>query len=507
MYETFMYTLRAFFGIGTLRVTLAGCLGIAVIVFAAMLSSAFREGLAAYKRRSDWRGALAAALCGVFKFLLIFLMIRLAITALVFQAGLFERQHGRVTEKNRSAVLMKWGYPHEQKEMSVSHTRKRIWVTRRLYVKGQPEYSDYYWKDEEKPPQLRQGKRPKILGTTEEVRHVAVNQKSIIAADIDIVLRNMPRKLGNANYAGYGDKWDLRYTVANKSEFETSALMSFPLPAKTGLFDEMQLRVNGTNLLQKARVQDSRLTWKVKMPAGSTNRVEVGYKSRGLEFLRYIPRRMTPTGHYRVSMSVQGIPPDKLDYPIGSMPPKENIDNLGASPYTLTWKLDNALTSYDIGIKLPDAEQPEYYFSRLLRESPAGLIFLVVLLGMTRIMLRRPVRPELLAILGAAYSLHYTFMGRLADLLPGFVWPFVISSATVAIVVIWFRLRDREPSLMRVTDIVIFLVIIVLYPLAITDKDTTSFWMQLLYLGALVHVCVLLISRSSSWPSPRPGAP
>jgi len=44
----------------------------------------------------------------------------------------FEQQHGRITQKNRSAVLMKWGYPHEQKELTVSHTRKRIWVTRHV---------------------------------------------------------------------------------------------------------------------------------------------------------------------------------------------------------------------------------------------------------------------------------------------------------------------------------------------------------------------------------------
>jgi len=498
MYETFMYTLRAFFGVGVLRVTLACSLGVVVIVFAAMLSPAFREKFAQLKRQGNWRGALAGILSGIFKFLLVFLTARLLITALVYQAGLFERQHGRITEKNRSAVLMKWGYPHEQKEMSISHTRKRVWVTRRLYVKGQPEYSDCYWKDEEKEPLRREGKRPKIVGTTEETRHVPVTQKSIVAADINVDLKNVPRKLGNANYAGYEDRWTLKYTIANKSEFDTKARMSFPLPAKTGLFDEMCLRVNGTNLLEKAAVQNSRLTWSVGTPARSTNIVEIGYHSRGLEYLRYIPRRMTQTGHYRVSMSVNGIPRDKLDYPIGSMPPRENIDGLGSPPYRLTWKLDNALTSYDIGIKLPDAEQPEYCFARLLRESPAGLIFLVVLLGLSRIMLRRPVRPELIAVLAAAYGLHYTFMGRLAELLPGFVWPFAISAAVMTAIVTWFRLRDTEWLPARILDCVIFVVIVVLYPLAIADKDSTSFWMQLLHMTALVHICVLLVARRAA---------
>ena len=493
-----MHTLRAFFGIGVLRVVLSFSLGIVVIVFAAMLGPAFREWLAKTKRTVGWQGSAAGSACGVFKFLLIFLLLRLFITALGFQAAVFEQQHGRLTEKNRSAVLMKWGYPHEQKEMSVSHTRKRVWVTRQLFVRGKGDMSDSYWKDEVLPPRTVGGKRPKIVGTKEEIRFVPVIQKSIRSADIEVTLKNSPRKLGNANYAGYEDVWRLKYVIANESEFDTTANMSFRLPAKTGLFDEMVLSVDGKDILPDAKVHNSSLMWNVEMPARSQAAVTVGYHSRGLEYLRYIPKRMTQTGHYRFLMTLHGIPPDKLDYPIGSMPPKENIDDLGPGPYTLTWKLDNALTSYDIGIRLPDAEQPEYVFARLLRQSPSGLIFLVVLLAVTRIMLRQPVRPELVAILCTAYGLHYTFMGRLADFLPGFIWPFTLSAATISVIIAWFRFKDDERPILRVMDIVIFVIVVVLYPLAIVDKETTSFWMQLLYLSSLIHVCLLLIANRIS---------
>lgn len=498
MYEELMHTLRAFFSSGILRTTLVLSLGIVVIVFAALLSPAFRERLRDARSRGGWRGGSIGLASGIFKFLLVFLLVRFFITALVFQAKIFEQQHGRVTEKNRSAVLMKWGCSHEQRELSVSHTRKRTWVTRQLFVKGEGERSDSFWLDEESDPQFVGGRRPKIVGRKEEIRDVPVKQESIVRADIDVVLKNSPRTLGNANYAGYEDGWSLAYVVANRSEFDTTAHMSFPLPAKTGLFDQMRLELDGTNILPDAEVRDSRLFWRADMPAGSTKTVGIGYQSRGLEFLRYIPKRMTQTGHYRVSMTLHGIPPDKLDYPIGSMPPVEKIEDIRAAPYALTWKLDNALTSYDIGVKLPDAEQPDYHFARLLHESPPGLIFLFVLLALSRILLRQPVRPEFMAILGTAYALHYTFMGRLADLLPGFALPFVISSTAIGLVIAWFRLKDCEPRLLRVLDSIVFLVVIVLYPLAIVDKDITSFWMQLLYLLALVHVCTLLVSRRFS---------
>jgi hypothetical protein len=496
-----MHTLRAFFGHGFLNLVLTSSIGIVIIVCAAMLTSTYRQWLARMKSDVTWRGPACGLGCGVFKFLFIFLLLRLFITGLGFQATIFERQHGRLTEKNRSAVLMKWGYPHEQKELSVSHTRKRTWVTRQLYIKGQADFADSLWKDETAPPRMIKGKRPKIVATKEEIKSVSVPQKSIHSADIQVTVNDSPRKLGNANYAGYEDIWRFEYVIENKSKFPTTAHMSFQLPAKTGLFDEMALTAGNTDVLPSARVSSSSLSWDVEMPAESTIPVTIGYHSRGLEYLRYIPKRMTQTGHYRLSMTMNGIPADKLDYPIGSMPPKEDIADLKSSPYTLTWKLDNALTSYDIGVRLPDAEQPEYYFARLLRQSPMGLIFLVALLTVTRIMLRQPVRLELMAIMAVAYSLHYTFMGRLADFLPGFIWPFAISTAIMFLVIAWFRSRDNDRPIVRFFDIAIFTVVIILYPLAMADSETTSFWMQLLYLASLVHVCSLLVAGRLARPS------
>ena len=61
----------------------------------------------------------------LFALMLLFIYTRLFITAVSMQAAGFERAHGRITERNRSAVLMKWGHPHEQQELRVEQTRKR----------------------------------------------------------------------------------------------------------------------------------------------------------------------------------------------------------------------------------------------------------------------------------------------------------------------------------------------------------------------------------------------
>jgi len=494
MYETLMHTLRSFFGAGVMMKSLIVSLIVTIVVLAANACPGFRTSLARMREGGGWRGVLAGIGAGIFKFLLIFLLTRFFITALSYQSRLFGQQHGRVTDRNRSAVLMKWGYPHEQREITVSHTRKRTWVTRQLKLNDKDKriISESFWEDEEFPVQAVDGQMPAIVSVKEEVKDYAVEQKSIVSADVEIELRDNPRRLGNANYAGYDDLWRLKYVVANESQWRTTAHMSFALPARNGLFDEMYLRVDEKDCLDRTKSDGKAVRWNVTMPPGSTARVEIGYRSRGLEHLRYIPRRMSQTGHYRVAVTVDGIPPEKLDYPIGSMPPAEELSDITAMPYTLTWKLDNALTSYDIGIKLPVAEQPEYHFARLLAEAPVGLVLLFVLLTMPRIILGRPVRPELITVLGAGYCLHYTFMGRLADVLPGFLWPFGVSAAVLIAVIGWLRINDDEPLLSRAIEVAAFVFLVVLYPLAVVDAETTALWMQLFYLGILTLCCVLL---------------
>ncbi len=502
MYETLMHTLRIFFGSGLLRLSLSISLGISIAVLAAYISPAFRTSLTRMKEREGWRCTLTTLGAGVFKFLLLFLLTRLFITTLAFQATNFDQQHGRITERNRSAVLMKWGYPHEQHELKVAHTRRRTWVTRQLRVmdgKKQRVLSESFWHDQEPPVQAVDGKLPTIISVKEEQKDVAVAQKSVVSADIDINVRNNARSLGNANYAGYEDTWQLRYVVTNRTQWQTTANMSFPLPAKTGLFDQMYIRLDSVDVLDSAKSDHSSIRWTTTMRPGTSCIVEIGYRSRGLEHLRYIPKRMSQTGHYRVTMSIDGVPPHKLDYPIGSMPPAENIAAITEPPYALTWKLDNALTSYDIGIKLPAAEQPAYHFAKLLAEAPVGLVLLLLLLTVPRIILNKRVRPELAVILGVGYCLHYTFMGRIADVIPGFILPFGISATILVTIVALFRLSDSDWRFLRVHDAIVFAFTAVLYPMAIVDADRTALWMQFFYLTVLMHCCILLVCCRIPW--------
>ena len=495
MYETLMHTLRRFVGVGLLRWALVGAMGLIVLGLAAYASGAFRTWLERSRERGGWRAGLVATGTGLFKLLVVFVLMRGLIVAMVFQAERFEHQHGRITERNRSAVLMKWGRPHEQRELSVWHTRKRVRETRQLKLPGEKGkvVSQTYWQDERPPVQAVEGEMPTVISVHTEDVDVSVEQKSIVSADIDITVVNNPRTLGGANYAGYDDTWSMKYVVANRSSMATTAHFYFPLPAEAGNFDRMVLTVDGKDILDRAQGEDAGLAWTLPMRANSQVTVEIGYRSRGLEHLRYIPRRMSQTGHYRVAMTIHGIPPHRLDYPIGSMPPEQKLTDVSGDPYTLTWTLDNALTSYDIGVKLPVAEQPAYHIATLLNEAPVGLLLLAVVLILPRVVAGTRVSLGVIGLLSAAYYLLYTFMGRLADLMTGFAGPFLIASAVLIAIVAFFRMKDRGTGFLACQDSVWFAALAVLYPLAIVDPYRTAFWMQLFYIAILVYVGLLSI--------------
>jgi hypothetical protein len=502
MYEALMQTLRAFMGYGLLRNTLFAAMALIVIVLIAHSSISFRKKLAEANQKRGFKGILSDIINGLFKLSFLLVLIRLMMVALNYQSATFSREHGRITEKNRSAILMKWGMPHEQNEISVTQKRKRIWVTRQLLLKSNSSnkkdkvYPESFWKDQTPPVRAVNGKLPVVITEKETLKWVNVPQKSIISAEIDINVTNNPRRLGNANYAGYNDEWKLKYVIINKSKWETVANIWFYLPADTGFFDNIRVKVDGVDVLKDTKNIDEGLLLPLKLAPDEKKLVSIAYASRGLEHLRYIPARMSQSPHYRITMTLNGIPAEKLDYPIGSMPPIEKLSAMeGKNKYQLNWHLDNALTSYDIGIKLPDAEQPDYHYARLLREAPVALMLLLLILVITPLIYGEKIRLEIISLIAVVYCLHYTFMGRLADLIAGFWGPYIISSAVSIVLVFLFRFfASDSPKILRYIEIAAFAIMAVFFPLAVIDFDRTAFWMQLIYISVIIYVCVLFLT-------------
>jgi len=413
-----MQVVRKFFSSGLVRQVMLGSVGFVAFGLGVIASGLWRRKLAKWREAGGAGGLVVSVLASLFKLFLVVVVVRLFVVAFVVQEQSFRHKHGRVTERNRSAVLAKWGRPQEQRELSVTHYVTRTKIVEQLRAKvpdvwpAQYEYFTREYYQGEEPPILApvKGEMPEVVRTRKREERQALSLQGLVAAEVRIKIRASTRTLGGANYAGYENACTFKYEVLNPSVEKSEAELAFPMPATVVNLNRFSLAVGGEDWLPDARVSGDCLVWQMPMAPGERQTVEISYEARGLEHFRYIPARMQPKGRCRVELTVENVPPHRLDFPIGSMPSLEKLTEVKEMPYTLHWNLDNAITAYDIGVKLPLPEQPGYHVARLLGEAPLGLVVLVVMLVLTSLIWRGRVSVLDIGLLTIAYYLFYVLL-------------------------------------------------------------------------------------------------
>lgn len=462
---------------------------------------------------------LALLLAAFFRLTVAGTVIGYLAAALLVQSGLFAEKHGRVTQRNYNAVKTKWGVPHEQHDLRVRHYVMRKVIEEELangstrcrkLAEWQPATNDedrIVLTEERFPPpadeQERKGRRWLARRTTTLVRHT-VTQDSIETADVDIALRSNPRRLGGAIYAGYDDTWRLAYTVANRSTHTTQACFRFPLPDDGyGLFDRLTVKLDGKDWIPHIRYTGGSLEWRTTMEPAKTHAVEVGYASRGLEHFRYKPGSMRE--RCLVVVNVEGIDARRLNFPIGSMPPRDDLKKLSGASYALHWDLSRAVSNLDIGIIVPTATQPGYHITCLLEGAPVALALLGLMLLLSRGLLtkRLDLLPVCLVLL--AFYVAHALLANLNDVVPSFPVAFAASMLpiTAAVAVFWRRIDGVGFLSTQSSVLVAFFT--VLYPLAALSGDASGTLLHVLYAALVIYVIGLVAATIAHAAAPEPG--
>ena len=454
-----------------------------------------------------------------FKLLVAGATIGLLAAALLAQKGLFSERHGRVTERNYNAVKTKWGVPHEQRDLTVSQ-----YVMRKVI---EEEVADGSRRTRKLPErQAAQGKESRIVldeeritYTPEEaksqprrvVRRVTalvrehVEQESIRTVDVKIGLRSNPRRLGGAAYAGYDDRWQLKYTVHNESPWATQGLFHFPLPAEGyGLYDQLVVKVDGKDWIPQVRYRRGSLAWRMLMQPGASHEVEIGYVSRGLEYFRYKPRNMRE--RCVVTVHVQGIDAGRINFPIGAMPPKDDLKALSGDSYALHWDLSRAVTNLDIGIIVPTARQPGYHVTRLLAGAPLGLALLALSLFVTRWLLTGRFDLVPVCLVSLSYYVAHALLANLNDVIPSFMACFVLSMAFVICFLLWFWEQLDGSGRLSLQSAVLTSAFFVLYPSAVLVGDGAGTYLHIFYAVLLAYVLGLVASKVAGGRREHPSA-
>ena len=504
MYRHYIQLIQKFLGDGLFVWLIPAIIIIAIIV---VPNLAWRRKIEADKKAPGIWALLRLFFTTFLDLTLGLAALGILVIALLVQHGLFSEKHGRVTDRNAEAVRSKWGIPHEQYDLSVRHyvmqtkkvevlandTTKEIFLEEREPAIGE---EDEIIISEEVLVNLTEEEAEKkpsevVRRITKKVRR-EVKQDSIPAADVNIIIKSNPRQLGGAVYPGYDDQWLFNYQVENRSAYSTQAVFRFPVPGEGhGIFDRLIVRVNGTDYLPQISYHDGDLEWRMVMKPIDKQTVDIGYNSRGLEYFRYRPSDMRQ--HCKVAVKLEGVDSKRLNFPIGSMPPMDDLKTISGDNFTLNWDLSRAVTNLDIGVMIPVEPQPGYYITRILWKAPIGLALMCLIIFVTRRLLGAPFALLPLVAVGLSYYITNILLANLNDIITSFTLAFILSTVPITIFVFIFWWLLDNSRFMAVQSGVIFGLFSAGYPLAMLAGAYSGTILHIEYLVLLVYAMILLI--------------
>jgi len=329
----------------------------------------------------------------------------------------FRREHGRITEANLRSVRSIWGRPHVQQGLEVDHT---------VVVSVQEELPRRY---PDEPPRF----------ITKQVTR-DIEQNSIIKTRGTVTIAMNYRRKGSANYTCFEDECDFLYEVKNFADCETTANFRFPMSFGQSLFLDFQVSVDGEDYSNRLSFRGNDVCWSMAMVPEQQARVEVRYRSRGMETWYYQISKAEEIRDFRLSMNLPDVAQDRLNYPEGCLTPTEIKPTADRRGTVLTWALDRAITTRGMGVDLPDAPQPGNLVARVLQYAWRGGMLLLV--GLVVSVLNTGIRAGLLrlGVIGGAYCAEFMLLAALSDFRPGFVGALAIG-VSVALLLSLLALR------------------------------------------------------------------
>lgn len=323
------------------------------------------------------------------------------------------------------------------------------------------------------------------------VRH-SVGRDALVGAKIEILMKSSPRFLGGAAYAGFEDDCTFQYEVENRGERATRTLFQFPLPGEgQGLFNRLSVKLDGQDLGRELRYKEDGLCWERNLTPGTRHKVEIAYASRGLESFRYWPGNLRE--QYTVQMRVVGVPPERLNFPIGAMSPADELAKLSGEDYTLHWDLSKAVTNYAMGLIVPAPRQPGIEAGRLLREAPLGVALLALLLVATRLLMGAPV--SLLAV-GLSLLIHflgYTTLAYVSGYGTVFIFVFLASMLVPAAVGAAYWIAQDGKNFVGIQSATLFVLFTIGYPLAVYLDEHTGTLLNSSYVVLTAYLMLLAV--------------
>ncbi|MEZ5289342.1 MAG: inner membrane CreD family protein [Vicinamibacterales bacterium] len=303
-------------------------------------------------------------------------------TSLVYRTGQFDAPL-------RQEVALLWGEPQVQ-------FAPEAWV-------GQPSETveDVTEKDAAGQTVVRQVRRPSVAWVPAPLTQTVA----------DVTLDLEQRQKGLLWYDTYTVRFSGRYVFTNPDAEDRPIRVRFRFPAQHAIYDDFTLLVNGQPAPRAGDLSEE-VEAASTIGAGGQLRLEVGYRSRGLDDWRYAFSKegVAEARDFQLTARTNV---RAVDFPAGTMSPTERVEDGGG--WLLTWRFTNLVTGQALGVDLPARQNPGPLAARITFFAPVSLLFFLAVMVVLDVLSADSLHPMNYVFISAAFFAFHLLMAYLVD--------------------------------------------------------------------------------------------
>ena len=295
------------------------------------------------------------------------------------------------------------------------------------------------------------------LKVTKTVTEYVSTSLPLEGSKIDVNLDLAHRQKGLLWYSTYKVDFMGHYTFRNTSDKEESVQFDLKFPTTQAIYDNLTFSVDGNPA--SITTQENAATSVVKIGAGKTALLTVGYRSQGLNEWRYNfgAHDVSQVRDFTLNMTTNF---KDIDFPDNTLSPSDKAET--GNGWKLTWSFKNLLSGYQIAMAMPEKLQPGPLAGRISFFAPVSLFFFFFLMLIITTMRGIDLHPMNYFFLAAAFFSFHLLLAYLVDHISIHASFAIAAAVSIFLVVSYLRLvvgirfASREAGLAQFIYLVMF---------------------------------------------------
>jgi inner membrane protein involved in colicin E2 resistance len=277
------------------------------------------------------------------------------------------------------------------------------------------------------------------------------------SSDVDVDLNLEHRQKGLLWYSTYKVGFSGVYAFRNTSDKEQLVDFRLLFPTAQAIYDNLTLTVDGSPT--QISNEKNAATTSVKIGAGKTAQLAVGYRSQGLNQWKYSfgQAEVSQVRGFSLHMTTNF---KDIDFPDNTLSPTEKKET--SNGWDLTWSYKSLLSGYQIAMVMPEKLQPGPLAGKISFFAPVSLFFFFFLMLIITTMRGIDLHPMNYFFLAAAFFSFHLLLAYLVDHISIHASFAVSAAVSVFLVVSYLRLvvgmrfASREAALAQFIYLVMF---------------------------------------------------